>query len=84
MSKRQGGDGDPCPIEPLEHGRMTFMQPPSTRQYCAHQSHDGRPSTHPLGASEPTRCMWPKGTEALRKAVITTTLPEIDITLLGG
>lgn len=57
----QLGSGDPCPLtvpgtEP--HGKMLVLNG-STKQYCPHQSHDGRPKTHPLGAYPATRHFWP-------------------------
>jgi hypothetical protein len=76
------GNGDPCPLNP-EHGKMYFLNG-STNQYCADQSHDGAPKSAPGGPQPMTRKVWPQGSDALRRAVITTTLPEIDVALLGG
>jgi hypothetical protein len=76
------GDGDNCPINPA-HGRMYFIAG-SDRQWCAHNDHDGRSKNHPKGPAPMTRSLWPQGDDALRRAIITETLPEIDIRLLGG
>lgn len=48
------GDGDPCPLVP-EHGKMESINgstPP--KQWCPHQSHDGK------GKEPGTRAMWPQ------------------------
>jgi hypothetical protein len=85
MTRRRGnglGDGDYCPLNP-DHGQMYFLSG-SDRQWCPDVEHAGRLASHPQGPAPATRSYWPKGTDALRKAVIQTTLPEIDITLLGG
>jgi len=75
MSRRTGtGDGDVCPINP-DHGQMFFL---TTRQWCPDHSHEA------VGERPGTRAFWPQGHDSFRKAVITTTLPEIDIALLGG
>lgn len=70
-----------------------FVLQPGTTQYCAHQSHDGRPKTHPLGSAPATRKLWPTGhlsfAEAVRvysgvttkAAVEPSALPSLDITL---
>jgi hypothetical protein len=76
------GDGDSCPLNP-EHGRMCFLND-SGNQWCPSVDHDGRPKSHPAGKAGMTRSFWPKGDDALRRAVIQTTLPEIDIALIGG
>jgi len=77
------GDGDVCPLNP-RHGQMYFIHGPGKVQWCAHVSHEGRPASHPLGKAPATRSKWPQGDDAFRRAVIQTTLPEIDIALLGG
>jgi hypothetical protein len=76
------GDGDVCPTNP-RHGHMYFLTN-SDRQWCPHAEHEGRPKSHPDGFAPKTRALWPKGDNALRRAVIQTTLPEIDIALIGG
>lgn len=76
------GDGDLCPINPT-HGQMYFMTN-SDRQWCPHTDHEGLTSAHPMGPAPRTRSFWPKGDRAFRQAVITATLPEIDINILGG
>jgi hypothetical protein len=53
-------------------------------QWCPDQEHEGRPKSHPKGPAPRTRSRWPKGSQALRRAVASETLPEIDIALLGG
>lgn len=63
---------------------MHVMQNAPDRQWCPAQEHDGRPATHIKGALPPTRSFWPTGPDSFRRAVIQSTLPEIDITLLGG
>ena len=66
-SKNDLGDGDQCPLNP-EHGNMLTIQG-TQKQRCNHQSHDGRPKSHPQGAAPATRSMWPLGTNALEAAV---------------
>jgi len=41
----------------------------TSKQYCRHQSHDGRPKSHPLGPTDPTRSFWPLADNAFAKAV---------------
>ena len=38
-----------CPAD-LSHGAL--VETATGRLYCPHQSHDGRPSTHPDGAAD--------------------------------
>lgn len=59
---------------------MFFLQG-SDKQWCPVQDHDGVPG--PDG-SQGTRALWPQGRDSFRRAVITVTLPEIDIALIGG
>jgi len=61
------GDGDLCPLVP-SHGKMSALMGTS-KQYCRHQSHDGRPKSHPLGPTDPTRSFWPLADNAFAKAV---------------
>lgn len=81
--ERGTGNGDVCPIDP-EHGHMVVLPGQEERQFCPHQSHDGRPKTHPEGEAPPTRAFWPTGIDSFRRASIQHTLPEIDISILGG
>lgn len=83
MTKRSDfGDGDICPLVP-SHGQMFFLEGTKV-QWCAHQSHDGRPEASSLGPVARTRSVWPQGHESFRLAVAQATLPEIDIRLLTG
>ena len=77
---RTVGNGDTCPID-AGHGAMLWME---SSQHCPVVSHNGRPKSHPLGYAPPTRKFWPQGHDSFRKAVIQSTLPEVDIELLGG
>jgi hypothetical protein len=61
------GDGDPCPLD-AEHGRMLSIQG-TKRQQCPHQSHDGRPKSHPAGPLPATPHIWPLEDRALAEAV---------------
>lgn len=49
--------GPVCPLVP-EHGALNPPKDNKSRFYCAHQSHDGRPSTHPLGAAPQTAAFF--------------------------
>lgn len=60
--KHDYGDGDRCPLAP-EHGKMYVL---TTRQYCSHAAHEGRPGRD---GSPRTRAFWPKGDNALAAAV---------------
>lgn len=44
-----------CPSVP-EHGILRVSE--RGRLWCPHQDHDGRPSSHPLGAAAPTPCYF--------------------------
>lgn len=47
-----------CPVDPA-HGRLLDGRDGARNAYyCPHQDHDGRPSTHPLGPSLPTRAFF--------------------------
>lgn len=66
------GDGDPCPGDPARieagetpHGRMVTI-PGTKKQYCPHQSHDGK------GGEGHTRAIWPLEDMALARAVAET------------
>ena len=61
------GDGDACPLD-AEHGRMLAI-PGVKRQHCPHQSHDGRPKSHPAGPVPATPRFWPLEDRALAEAV---------------
>lgn len=50
-SKKLRGGVLRCPPHP-EHGILRVSA--TGRLWCPHQDHDGRPSTHPLGAADPT------------------------------
>lgn len=61
-------------------------------QYCPHQSHDGRPKSHPLGEARPSRKLWPfqyfaQAVAEWRRLGRTTgevaALPDLDIDLGG-
>ncbi len=80
---RGSGNGDVCPLNP-EHGYMLVNPQDPSRQWCSAQEHDGRPARHPQGESSASRSFWPTGPDSFRRAVITSTLPEVDISLLGG
>lgn len=43
-----------CPDSP-EHGPLTEVD---GRMRCVHQSHDGRPKTHPLGPAPVTKSVF--------------------------
>lgn len=43
-----------CPVDP-RHGRVLDAPGERFSWYCPHQEHDGRPSTHALGAAPSTR-----------------------------
>lgn len=90
--KRTGGtgNGDTCPVNP-EHGHMLVLNGDQT-QYCPDQSHDGRPKTAPLGATGPSRKLWPYQffAEAVAEwrrlggtAGEAAALPDLDIDLGG-
>lgn len=81
MTRRhEVGDGDFCPISE-SHGRMLTIKG-TMQQQCPHQSHDGRWSAS--GKEPPTRSVWPLGHISFERAVRVMTLPEIDISELGG
>ena len=66
------GDGDPCPFDEgkekdQQHGKMlTIPGSYPAKQYCPHQSHDGK-----AGEGQ-TRAIWPLGDNALAAAVAQT------------
>ena len=43
-----------CPVDSA-HGPVIGVPGARWSFYCPHQAHDGRPRTHPLGATAPTR-----------------------------
>lgn len=47
-----------CPVDP-EHGKLILLS--SGSLYCPHTDHFGRPSSHPLGKSEPTPAFFGRG-----------------------
>lgn len=44
-----------CPADP-SHGSLAESE--TKRLYCPHQSHDGRPKSHPLGENEQTAAFF--------------------------
>ena len=46
-----------CPVDPT-HGAVLDWPTSRWGFRCPHQDHDGRPKTHPLGPSAPTRACF--------------------------
>lgn len=62
MTRTRKSIGLVCPIDP-RHGPLLEID---NRLRCIHQEHDGRPSTHSLGAAPMTRSVFSLD-EALRR-----------------
>lgn len=55
-----------CPADPA-HGEVLPPKDGKSRFYCPHVAHDGRASSHPLGADKPTRAYFTRGEVAARR-----------------
>lgn len=80
MRRQDYGDGDVCPLDE-SHGQM-YANPTTRSQRCPHASHDGVWTRERKESA--TRSIWPLGVDSFRQAVAAATLPEIDISILGG